>query len=798
MIPSGYTSIDDAKNIDSSKQNQLKDLWIDSLEEYVSAMATVEHSSFIDEKPHGFEIDENQEKIKDSLPDEQSNYFKKCHAGGYLGCCLDKNLIEFFRLNKQLPKQSSTFKLEKYNLPTSVRLTDKLFPVRDQGERGTCVAFSTTALREFLDGCQNDLSEQYLYYACKQLDRIPDQPGTFISTAMAALSTKGICQEALWPYNSNSINNNEGQTPSPANADDNALEYIMPYTRPVAPTHIAHYKQVLAGTDEIPGMPVVVAVLVFNSWFLSPATNQTGKITMPFPGELPLLGGHAMLIAGYQDDSSVPGGGYFIVRNSWGEKWAASSPEAKGYAMMPYSYIERYAVEAFSGQAMNDSKLITATLSQKETSPKQSSFEEKYVHALNKSARDTDERLIEAGSAVIYSPLNPDELKKDTPANREKFKKNGFAWGKETRQESWYPVPEKLPEELSKQIEKSRTLQKNFVSALDINIKEAIKKPLPDINLPGWFQLLAWAPKVKSVKEQADITNLLIDRLKGTSGAPKDLPLPANWAEIMRTLNSLKVYSLEGLSTKFYAVVAFVTPLKFSPNDCKIVNASSVITSIIHNVFNEWQKKYKKPTYTFFSLGCSTSWNKDINATASSSYWEIYSEPTGDTWKSRMPSRFESQRHMRDFIVRLRPQTSGQRMQQIKLLVEEHYDTGYEGNLHVEKLANESGIPVDLTTIAFQDLHNTKQFTCYKTPHGKIAIGPGKKGVTKDKNIFDNEHGFFKSHILGFVATFIAVAAWQVGGYFSKGNIWIGIFLLPVVIYLAQCIETTIKRSIKK
>ena len=32
-------------------------------------------------------------------------------------------------------------------------------------------------------------------------------------------------------------------------------------------------------------------------------------------------GGHAILIVGYTDDTSVPGGGYFSVKNSWGKGW---------------------------------------------------------------------------------------------------------------------------------------------------------------------------------------------------------------------------------------------------------------------------------------------------------------------------------------------------------------------------------------------------------------------------------------------------------------------------------------------
>ena len=59
-------------------------------------------------------------------------------------------------------------------------------------------------------------------------------------------------------------------------------------------------------------------------------------------------GGHALCLAGYADDPSVPGGGYFIARNSWGADWASESPERAGYAMIPYAYVKMCQVSGFT------------------------------------------------------------------------------------------------------------------------------------------------------------------------------------------------------------------------------------------------------------------------------------------------------------------------------------------------------------------------------------------------------------------------------------------------------------------
>lgn len=47
-------------------------------------------------------------------------------------------------------------------------------------------------------------------------------------------------------------------------------------------------------------------------------------------------GGHALGIVGYRDDMEVSGGGYFIIKNSWGDQCGDH-----GYQYIPYSYCTR-------------------------------------------------------------------------------------------------------------------------------------------------------------------------------------------------------------------------------------------------------------------------------------------------------------------------------------------------------------------------------------------------------------------------------------------------------------------------
>ena len=78
--------------------------------------------------------------------------------------------------------------------------------VKHQYDRPTCVAFAVTAFHEYahdvLKGLKKaseiDLSEEFLYYHCKQLDGLgPNSTGTTVSAASASLAANGQSLESL-------------------------------------------------------------------------------------------------------------------------------------------------------------------------------------------------------------------------------------------------------------------------------------------------------------------------------------------------------------------------------------------------------------------------------------------------------------------------------------------------------------------------------------------------------------------------------------------------------------------------
>jgi C1A family cysteine protease len=229
------------------------------------------------------------------------------------------------------------------SLPAAINLIPYMPPIRNQRSRGTCVSFTLTALNEYIlrrTGNSQDLSEQHLYYETKLIDGASNGCGTWQAKAVLVLRDRGQCRELVWPYNPNPPCNNHGTRP--ANARSDALRYRL-NTLSVPPRNVQTYK-----SHMYKRRPVGLSIPVYDSWYLSSETRRSGRITMRVGNE-PANGGHAVLLVGYQDSASSPGGGYFIVRNSWGTTdWGYQCPYGAGYGTIPYQYITNEAWEAFT------------------------------------------------------------------------------------------------------------------------------------------------------------------------------------------------------------------------------------------------------------------------------------------------------------------------------------------------------------------------------------------------------------------------------------------------------------------
>jgi hypothetical protein len=255
-----------------------------------------------------------------------------------------------------------------HGLPESISLLDRLPPLRAQGRRGACVAFAALAVRECLEvgagaPADFDLSEQYVYWWCKQRDGLPDRSGTYLSVGMSALATAGAPLESLWPYHPEpGATEDQGPPPSAAAGGDPAFRTLE--TQEFNRTDIEGMKTCLAE-----GRPVAFSLPVYDSWFKSSAMKRWGKITMPLMAE-PVREGHALVLVGYQDDPEAPGGGYFLVRNSW-QPWAWDGVWANGYGYIPYAYVAQYANVVVSARRLAGARIGFRERSEPEAKPSQ-------------------------------------------------------------------------------------------------------------------------------------------------------------------------------------------------------------------------------------------------------------------------------------------------------------------------------------------------------------------------------------------------------------------------------------------
>jgi len=205
-------------------------------------------------------------------------------------------------------------------LPKNVDLRSLCSPVENQRRLGSCTAQALVGALEFLEKKKNmpfaDLSRLFVYYNERVIEgTVSWDSGAMIRDGVKTLQQQGVCKESLWPY---SIKKYQYK-PKKKCYNDALTHQIIAYERL---STLDNMRSCLAD-----GFPFVFGFSVYSS-FESVEVKRTGIVNMPKPEES-LLGGHAVLAVGYNDNEQR-----FIVRNSWGASWGQ-----KGYFTMPYAYL---------------------------------------------------------------------------------------------------------------------------------------------------------------------------------------------------------------------------------------------------------------------------------------------------------------------------------------------------------------------------------------------------------------------------------------------------------------------------
>jgi C1A family cysteine protease len=209
-------------------------------------------------------------------------------------------------------------------LPDSVSLRDKMPPVYDQSNLGSCTANAIGGAVQLEQLAQKEAEGQkvpsrlFIYYGEREIEGTVDSDsGAEIRDGLKVVATLGVPPEDDWPYDIAKF----AEKP-PQQAYDDALQFqTLKYGRP---RHSSYFlRRCLAA-----GRPFVFGFVVYESF----ESGIGGDGIMPYPAaNEQILGGHAVCACGYK---MIGGHLYFEVRNSWGPSWGD-----QGYFWMPASFL---------------------------------------------------------------------------------------------------------------------------------------------------------------------------------------------------------------------------------------------------------------------------------------------------------------------------------------------------------------------------------------------------------------------------------------------------------------------------
>lgn len=285
-------------------------------------------------------------------------------------------------------------------LPRQFDLLAIQSPVRNQGGRGTCTIFSTTALMESLYMAEGtiatpDFSEQFLQWSTKvELGRFTSSEGSNNEVNLQAISRFGIVEESLWRYESSPW----GSSQDPACSGEESSRPVQCFTNGSPPeAALAGQRYTLPAGRWINArrtsiqsymvnnrLPVVVSgTFFYQAWshggsMLGRNSELRSRGVVVYPNaedqadsrERPA--GHGILLVGYDDDmrvQSIDGQGnprvdadgnpvyetgFFLFKNSWNTSWATqqvpgTTEHPSGFGWISYRYIEEFMNAYVSG-----------------------------------------------------------------------------------------------------------------------------------------------------------------------------------------------------------------------------------------------------------------------------------------------------------------------------------------------------------------------------------------------------------------------------------------------------------------
>jgi C1A family cysteine protease len=205
--------------------------------------------------------------------------------------------------------------------PNLVDLRKYCSPIENQGSLGSCTGQSIAGAIELLNkrgGKHNDVSRLFIYYYERLiLGTVNYDSGAYIRDGIKATNKYGASLESLWPHDIRKFR----QEPITEAKNDALNRKVTRYER------VNDFNGCIDALTN--GYPIIMGFRVYDS-FMSKNVARTGIMPYPNTKREKLLGGHAVLLVGYDKRKKV-----FIARNSWGTNWGD-----KGYFYMPFDIVK--------------------------------------------------------------------------------------------------------------------------------------------------------------------------------------------------------------------------------------------------------------------------------------------------------------------------------------------------------------------------------------------------------------------------------------------------------------------------
>jgi C1A family cysteine protease len=237
---------------------------------------------------------------------------------------VDRTLDDKFKLIWKVDKVDTRdykYQVTQKINPNLVDLRNYCSPIENQGSLGSCTGQSIAGAIELLNkrnGKPTDVSRLFIYYYERVLlGTVNYDSGAYIRDGIKATNKYGASLESHWPYDIRKFK----QEPINEAKIDALNRKVTRYER------VEDFNGCIDALTN--GYPVIIGFYVYDS-FMSASVFKTGNMPYPNTRRERLLGGHAVLLVGYDKTKKV-----FIVRNSWGTSWGD-----KGYFYMPFDIVK--------------------------------------------------------------------------------------------------------------------------------------------------------------------------------------------------------------------------------------------------------------------------------------------------------------------------------------------------------------------------------------------------------------------------------------------------------------------------